>query len=223
MSVAVEGRRCEWCGKLFAGRADARFCSAAHRVAAHRAATSVKPRPKGSMDPKKRAGLEARLERLQLAAVDMSDVVHAAMGLRDQSQLIGPIRRVVVTGMFTTYARAFNESAGSAGGFGLPSAPTRGLSAKDRRIHEWAIKTERDQIWAHIDRSQDRRKTSVQEGAENVLALVEQYTLPSPDEIESLAELAGRLHDRYVAEAEKLAITLGLASPRAAAVSGEPQ
>jgi len=47
MSVTVQGRRCEWCGSLFAAsRADARYCSTRCRVAAHRSAKSGKPKPK---------------------------------------------------------------------------------------------------------------------------------------------------------------------------------
>jgi hypothetical protein len=42
--VTVEGRRCQWCGQPFAGRADARYCSARCRVAAHRASKSGKPK-----------------------------------------------------------------------------------------------------------------------------------------------------------------------------------
>jgi hypothetical protein len=105
--------------------------------------------------------------------------------------------------MFASYARAFNESRGDGELSPLPSAPTKGMSPEDRRIHTWAI-GERDKSWVHLDRSQRRRETDVQEGTENVLGFVERFDPPSPDETEALRDLAGRLQDRYVAEAEEL-------------------
>lgn len=65
MSVTVEGRRCEWCGKLFAGRADARFCSTAHRVAAHRATKSGKSKPKPNAREMTNVEVMAHLEELK--------------------------------------------------------------------------------------------------------------------------------------------------------------
>jgi hypothetical protein len=144
------------------------------------------------MDPDERAGREATLERLQLAMNDMSDVVWTVVSLRD-GNLNPRIRRVVVTGIFATYARAFNKSEGNAERRALPPAPTKVLSTEQREIHQWAL-AERDEIWAHVDRSQERRKTSVQRGNDDLPhAFVEEYLPPSQERLEALREIAHEL------------------------------
>lgn len=183
-----------------------------HKMSVRDVSGSLRPRQglhvagwlsSSEVNERERAGREAKLERLILGSNDMGDVVAAAMSLREPARVMGRLRRVVLTGMFASYARAFNTSRGDGDLLPLPTAPTKGMSSEDRRIHTWAI-GERDNSWVHLDRSQHRRETDVQEGAENVLGFVERFEPPSTDEIEALRELAGRLQDRYVAEAEEL-------------------
>jgi hypothetical protein len=144
---------------------------------------------------------EARLGRLLLATNDMADVAAALRLLRDKPWSLMPReRRVLYAGVFASYARAFNTSRGDPP---LPAASTSGLSREQRQTHEWAL-AERDKVWAHIDREQVRRAVGVETGAENILALVETFEPPTPEELAALLELVDSLHERYRAEAESL-------------------
>jgi hypothetical protein len=109
------------------------------------------------------------------------------------------IRRTLETGLFGSYARAFNESRGNPQ---LPAAPTSGLSWTERKTHRWALNA-RDEVWTHVDRGAHRRTTDVQEGIE--LASVEPWIRPSPQQLAELAALAENLAERYVREATDLA------------------
>jgi hypothetical protein len=95
------------------------------------------------------------------------------------------VRRVLEAGMFVTYARAFNESRGDPP---LPPAPTSGLTPSERSVHDWAIE-ERSRVWAHVDRGSHRRLIEgTIEGAKT--SLFETWRPPSPEQLESLADLA---------------------------------
>ena len=63
-----------------------------------------------------RAGKEAKLDRLKLSISDMADTAAAAGYLRgpgaDIADLPWHARRALETGMFPSYARAFNKSKG---------------------------------------------------------------------------------------------------------------
>lgn len=62
-------------------------------------------------------------------------------------------RATLETGLFTTYARCFNQSKGDPP---LPPAPRRELNQDERRLHQWAV-DERNQVSAHIDRDAHRQ------------------------------------------------------------------
>jgi hypothetical protein len=124
----------------------------------------------------------------------------------------GPIRwharRALETGMFTSYARAFNSSKGdpARGIPALPSAPTDGMTPEQRNTHEWAL-VERKQVWAHSDRTGHRRQVGVSRETTidwSAVELGEQWSPPSPSQLKDLAELAEQLGARYLAEAQAL-------------------
>lgn len=149
-----------------------------------------------------RAGKEAKLDRLKLSISDMADTAAAARYLRgpgaDIADLPWHARRALETGMFPSYARAFNKSKGNPP---LPAAPTSGLSRTDRATHDWALE-ERDKVWAHVDRDVHRRATYVQPGPP--IAFTEEWTPPSPEQLDALRALAEKLQERYRIEAEEL-------------------
>ena len=149
-----------------------------------------------------RARREAKLERLILAISDMADTAEAARHLRGPrggiSDLPWHARRALETGMFTSYARAFNKSKGVPP---LPAAPTPDLSPSERATHNWAL-DERKRVWAHVDRTGHRRITGVQPGPP--VAFTEEWIPPTPEQFQALAELAEKLQERYRVEAEEL-------------------
>jgi hypothetical protein len=100
--------------------------------------------------------------------------------------------------MFTSYVRAFNQSRGDPG---LPAAPTSGLSAAERATHDWALE-ERSKVWAHVERDGHRRAIEVQPGPPP--AFREEWIPPTPQQLDALAALAEKLHERYRVEAEEL-------------------
>jgi hypothetical protein len=101
-----------------------------------------------------REGREAMLERLILAISDMADTAAAARFLLGPHSGIADFpwhaHRALETGMFSSYARAFNESKGDPP---LPAAPTSSLSRRERETHKWAL-DERQKVWAHVDRAE---------------------------------------------------------------------
>ena len=161
----------------------------------------------------KRKQKEAKLERLVLAVGDMADAAASARYLiRNPIPTEGPIRwharRALETGMFTSYARAFNSSKGDPdkGIPSLPRAPVTGITHEQRAIHEWAL-AERKQVWAHSDRTGHRRQVGVSRHTTidwSAVQLGEEWRTPSPAQLKELAELADRLQERYLAEAQAL-------------------
>jgi hypothetical protein len=96
-------------------------------------------------------GLKAKLERHVLAISDLQDAAAGARYL-EQTRPIEPnpsVRRALITGMFTSYARAFND----ARGFSAPK--TSGLTQAQREVHGWALE-ERNTVWAHEHRGSSR-------------------------------------------------------------------
>lgn len=146
----------------------------------------------------------ARLERLLLAISDMDDTEAAARHLlsRAGEELHWQIRLVLQTGMFTTYARAFNASRGKPP---LPPAPTKGLSEEQLRVHRWAI-TERNTAWAHVDRTGNRGIHDVYTRRPEGMKLVQREKVrpASREELLELAELAAALAARYRDDVERL-------------------
>jgi hypothetical protein len=149
-----------------------------------------------------KARREAKLERLILAKSDMADTAAAARLLREArvGNLDLPWRalRALETGMFVSYARAFNESRGDPP---KPAAPTSGLSLSERETHKWAC-DERDMVWAHVDRYGHRKVTEAQKGPPTIY--IEEWVPPSPEQLEAFAALAEKLEERYRVEAEAL-------------------
>jgi hypothetical protein len=150
------------------------------------------------MSSKERAGREAKLERLVLAMGDMADAQGAAEALL-RLNLPFHVRRALRTGMFASYARAFNDSRGDPP---LPAAPTRGLTQAQRELHDWAL-AERDSVWAHSDRRGHRRGQATEDVKGN-LAFEEQWTSLTNEQLTALSELAQALRERYKREAETL-------------------
>lgn len=145
---------------------------------------------------------EAKLEQLILAISDMADTAAAARFLRGPRSGIAEFswhaRRALETRMFTSYARAFNESKGDPP---LPRAPTSGLSQAERATHAWAL-DERQKVWAHVDRGGHRRAVEVRQGPP--VAFAEEWVPPTPEQLEALGALAEKLQERYRVEAEAL-------------------
>lgn len=129
---------------------------------------------------------EAKLERLLLAASDMADAAAAARILRrpykeQREPLHFRARRALETGMYVSYARAFNASKGDPP---LPKAPTSGLSPSERKVHQWAL-DERNMVWAHIDRGNQRRTVDAVAGDPEAglpVGFVENWNPPTPEE-----------------------------------------
>jgi hypothetical protein len=161
----------------------------------------------------KRKQKEARLERLVLAVGDMADAAAAARYLiRHPIPTQGPIRwharRALETGMLTSYARAFTRSKGDPGkGIPeLPKAPVSGLTPEQRATHEWALR-ERKHVSAHGDRTGRRRRIGVSRQTTIDWAAVElgeEWSSPSPSQLNDLADLAEHLRQRYLAAAQAL-------------------
>ena len=155
----------------------------------------------GKQSQRARKGRDAKLERLILASSDMSDVAAAARLLRrGADELRFRERRAMETGMFTSYARAFNKSKGNPP---LPAAPTSGLSPEERATHGWAL-GERDKVWAHVDRDGHRRETSGVTGTDGNVALTEEWNPPTPAQLDDLSALAEKLSERYRDDAVEL-------------------
>jgi hypothetical protein len=149
-----------------------------------------------------REGREAMLERLILAISDMADTAAAARFLLGPHSGIADFpwhaHRALETGMFSSDARAFNESKGCPP---LPAAPTSSLSRRERETHKWAL-DERQKVWAHVDRAGHRRSTQVQQRPP--VAFLEEWISPTPDQLEALGALAEKLQERYRVEAEEV-------------------
>lgn len=138
----------------------------------------------------------------------MADAAAAARILRrpykeQREPLHFRARRALETGMYVSYARAFNASKGDPP---LPKAPTSGLSPSERKVHQWAL-DERNIVWAHIDRGNQRRTVDAVAGDPEAglpVGFVENWNPPTPEELDAFATLAESLEERYRKEAETL-------------------